>query len=82
MSTEEIKLQIFRQVETLDRSKLKEFYGVMLNYMNSTKDTAEWFGISDIEKQGIEEAIIQIKEGKGISNEHVMAKMKSKHIHT
>ena len=81
MSTEELKLQILRQVDTLDRSKLKEFYGVMLNYLNSTKDTAELFGISDIEKQGIEEAIIQINEGKGESNEQVLAKMKSKHIH-
>lgn len=33
MSTEEIKLQIFRQVDALDANKLKEFYGVMLNYV-------------------------------------------------
>jgi|GEM_PF-4927620 hypothetical protein len=31
MSTEELRLQIFRQVENIDSSKLKEFYGLMLN---------------------------------------------------
>jgi len=81
MSTEELKLQIFRHVDTLDRSKLKEFYGVMLNYMNSTKDTAEWIGVSTAEKHGIEEAIMEINDGRGIDNERVMANMKSKHIH-
>jgi len=81
MSTDELKLQIFRQVDTLDRLKLKEFYGMMLNYLNSTKDTAEWVGISEIEQQGIEEAIVQINEGKGVSNEQVMAKVKNKYSH-
>ena len=81
MSTEELKLQIFRQVDTLDRSKLKEFYGVMLNYLNSNKDTAEWIDVSTAEKHGIEEAIMEINDGKGIDNEQVMAKKKNKYIH-
>ncbi len=81
MSTEELKLQIFRQVDTLDRLKLKEFYGVMLNYLNSNKDTAEWIDVSTAEKHGIEEAIMEINDGKGIDNEQVMANMKSKYIH-
>lgn len=79
MSTEELKLRLFRQVDTLGRFKLKEFYGVMLNYLNSTKDTADWIGISEIGQKGIEEAILQIHKGKGISNEQVMAKAKSKY---
>jgi hypothetical protein len=41
MSTDEIKLQIFRQVDTLDATKLKEFYGVLLNYVNSKKETTK-----------------------------------------
>jgi hypothetical protein len=81
MSTEELKLQIFRQVDTLDSLKLKEFYGVMLNYLNSNKDTAEWIDVSTAEKHGIEEAIMEINDGKGIDNEQVMANMKSKYIH-
>jgi hypothetical protein len=81
MSTEELKLQIFRQVDTLDRSKLKEFYGVMLNYLNSNIDTAEWIGVSDVEQHGIEEAIKEMNGNNGIANEQVMVKMKNKYIH-
>ena len=81
MSNEELKLQIFRQVDALDASKLKEFYGLMLNYINSKKDTTEWMGVSDVEKHAIEEAIKQMNDGKGISHEQVMAKMKSKYSH-
>lgn len=81
MSTEELKLQIFRQVDSLDRAKLKELYGVMLNYLNSSKETAEWIGVSEVEKAGIEEALNEIKNGKGISNEQVMSTMKRKYNH-
>jgi len=81
MSTEELKLQIFRQVDTMDRSKLKEFYGVMLNYLNSNKDTAEWIGVSSVEKHGIEEALKEINDGKAIDNEQVMVNMKNKYLH-
>jgi len=31
MSTDEIKLQLFRQVDALVAVRLKEFYGVMMN---------------------------------------------------
>jgi hypothetical protein len=78
MSTNELKLQIFRQVDTLDSSKLKEFYGLMVNYINSKKETSDWIDVSDVEKQGIEEAIVELNEGKALPHEHVIEKMKSK----
>jgi len=46
MSTAEIKLQIFRQIYALDAGKLKEFYGVLLNYLSSKNDINEWFGVT------------------------------------
>ena len=81
MSTEELKLQIFRQVDALDASKLKEFYGLMMNYLNSNRDMVEWIGVSDTEKQGIEDAIKQMNKGEGIKHEQVMANMKNKFTH-
>ena len=81
MSTEELKLQIFRQVDSLDGSRLREFYGIMLNYLNSKKDTAEWVDVSDVELLGIEEAINELHQNRGISNEQVMANIKEKYIH-
>jgi hypothetical protein len=81
MSTEELKLQIFRQVDALDASKLKEFYGLMLNYINSSKDITEWLSVTESEKQGIEDAIKELNDGKGITHEQVMTTIKSKYNH-
>jgi len=53
----------------------------MLNYVNSEKDTTEWFGVSDLKKDGIEDAIKDLNNGKGILHEHVMGKMKNKYTH-
>jgi len=79
MSIEEIKLQIFRQVDALDAVKLKEFYGVMLNYINSKKDTDEWIGVNSSEKQGIIEAIKELNNGKGIPHDQVMERLRKKY---
>ena len=81
MSTEEIKLKIFRQVDAFDAAKLKEFYGFMQNFINSKIDTDEWLGISAPEKEGIEAAIREMDAGKGISQEIVMSRLRQKHSH-
>ena len=81
MSIEEIKLQIFRQVDALDAAKLKEFYGIMLNFINSKRDTDEWIGVNSTEKHGIIDAIEELNDGKGIPNEQVMARLREKYNH-
>jgi predicted transcriptional regulator len=50
----------------------------MVNYINSKKETSDWIDVSDVEKQGIEEAIVELNEGKALPHEHVIEKMKSK----
>lgn len=76
MSIEEIKLQIFRQVDALDATKLKEFYGIMLNYVNSKRDTDEWIGVTSSEKQGIIDAIEELNDGKGIPHNQVIERLR------
>ena len=79
MSIEEIKLQIFRQVDALDATKLKEFYGIMLNYINSKRDTDEWIGVTSSEKQGIIDAIEELNDGKGIPHKQVIERLRKKY---
>ena len=81
MSAAELKIKIFRQVDSLDSSKLEEFYGIMLNYINSKREIDEWIGITDEEKHGIEAAIGEIDSGKGIPHAQVMNKFKKKYSH-
>ncbi|MEI6751618.1 MAG: hypothetical protein WCK78_00480 [Paludibacter sp.] len=81
MSTEEIKLQIFRQVDALDGSKLKEFYGLMLNFINSKKDDDAWGEFSEADQKGIHEAINELNAGKGIPHNQAMSRLREKYSH-
>ena len=81
MNIAELKIKIFRQVDSFDSNKLEDFYGVMLNYINSKRGIDEWLGLSENEKQGIEEAIKEIDSGKGIPHDKVMLKLRKKNPH-
>jgi len=52
MNVAELKIKIFRQVDSFDSKKLTDFYGIMLNYINSKREIDEWLDLSDAEKQG------------------------------
>jgi hypothetical protein len=81
MNGAELKIKIFRQLDSFDTGKLEEFYGIMLNYINSKRDIDEWIGVNDEEKQGIEAAIKELDSGKGIPHTQVMGKLRKKHSH-
>lgn len=81
MNVSELKLKIFREVDSLEISKLKELYGVMLNFVNSKKEVDEWIGLTGDEIRGIEDAINEIDSGKGIPHVQVMTKYKAKYNH-
>jgi hypothetical protein len=78
MTVADLKLKIFREVDSLEKSRLEELYGVMLNFLNGQKDIGDWDKLTEEQKQGISEAIDEIDKGKGISHETVMGKMRKK----
>ena len=81
MNALDLKLKIFREVDTFEASKLEELYGVMLNFINSTKDVDEWGGLSATEISGIENAISEMDAGKGIPHNQVMTKFRDIYNH-
>ena len=81
MTVSELKLQLFRQIDNLEKSKLEELYGVVTNFINSSKDISDWDKLSDNQKQGLLDAIEEIKKGQGTSHEEVMNKFHSKYPH-
>jgi hypothetical protein len=81
MTTSELKLRLFRKIDSLEKSKLEEVYGVVTNYINGNRDLSEWDKLSDNQKQGIIDAIEEIKNGKGIPNKVVMDKFRKKYPH-
>lgn len=81
MTTADLKLRIFRQIDALEKSKLEELYGVLINYINGQKDISDWDKLSENQKHGIFDAIDEIEAGKGIQNKAVLDKFRKKYSH-
>jgi len=79
MTVSDLKLRIFRQIDSLEKSKLEEFYGILINYLNGQKDVSEWDKLSESQKKGIMDAIDEIESGKGIPNNAVLKKFRKKY---
>jgi hypothetical protein len=79
MTVSDLKLKIFRQIDSLERNRLEELYGVLINFLNEKKDISDWEKLTDEQKQGIVDAIEEIESGKGISNEKVMSGIRKKY---
>jgi hypothetical protein len=79
MTVSDLKLKLFRQIDSLEKSKLEEIYGVLLNYINGQKDISDWDKLSDNQKQGILDSINELESGKGIQNKVVIDKFRKKY---
>ena len=81
MTVSDLKLKLFRQIDTLDKSKLEEIYGILINYLNGQNDISEWGKLSDNQKSGILDAIGELEAGNGIPNNIVLDKFRKKYSH-
>ena len=80
MTVSDLKLKIFRQIDSLEKSRLEEFYGLLLNYVNGKKDVSDWEKLSAAQKQGILEAIEEVDSEKGIEHKVVIDKFRKKYF--
>jgi hypothetical protein len=79
MNIAELKLKFFRQIDRLDKDKLEEAYGILLNYINSKDDLEEWNNLTIEQQKGIIDSIEQLEDNQGISHKSVMNKYKNKY---
>ena len=81
MTTSDLKLKIFKQIDSLEKNRLEELYGVLANYINGFRDIGDWDKLTEEQRQGIFDAVGEIDSGKGIPHEKVMTKMRKKFSH-
>jgi len=81
MTVSDLKLRIFREIDSLEKSKLEEFYGLLRNFINGQKDLSDWEKLSEQQKKGIFNAIEEVDSGKGIPNTTVLNKFRKKYTH-
>ncbi len=79
MTVSDLKLKIFRQIDSLEKSRLEEFYGLLMNYVNGKKDISDWDKLSELQKQGILNAIDDLDSKKGVANKAVIDKFRKKY---
>ena len=79
MTVSDLKLKIFRQIDSLEKNRLEEFYGVLLNYINGKKDISDWDKLSLAQKKGLMDAIDQLESGQGISHNDVIDNLRKKY---
>ncbi|MBN2633445.1 MAG: hypothetical protein JXR66_07820 [Bacteroidales bacterium] len=79
MTVSDLKLKIFRQIDSLEKNRLEEFYGLLLNYINGKKDISDWDKLSLAQKQGLMDAIDQLESGQGISHNDVIDNIRKKY---
>lgn len=75
MNTSDIKLEIFRKIDSLSEEKLKRYYPQILSLLNS----AEEYILNSHEKKAVDEALKYSKEGKTHSHEEVVKEAKKKY---
>ena len=80
MDASELKLRIFREIDSLDKGKLQEIYGYVQNYIRGNKDIDEWDSLSLAQQEGILEAIKDLDKGVGILHEDVISKYRKKYL--
>lgn len=79
MNTSDLKLKIFREIDSLEKSKLEDFYGVLVNFLNGQKELNDWQKLSNEHRQGILDAVDQIETGKVISHDTITDKYRKKY---
>jgi len=79
MNTAELKLLLFRKIDSLEESKLQELWGIVENYFNKQKGLDDWADLTNEQKQGLYDAIDEIENGKAIVHEDVMTKYRKRY---
>ena len=82
MTVSDLKLKIFRQIDSLEKSRLEEFYGLLLNYVNGKKDVSDWDKLTAAQKQGILDSIDEMDSNKGVAHKVVIDKFRKMYFNT
>lgn len=80
MSVAELKLKIFRKLDTLGKDNLEKFYALLDNYPDETEnDLNNWNSLSDFQKKGLQDAIDEMDNNLGTPHQTVIDRFKQKY---
>lgn len=80
MNASEIKLDLFRKLDSLKENTLEEAYGLLINLINSKKEINEWDDLTDSQKSAILLGVKQLDNGQGRKHNNVMSDLRKKFL--
>jgi hypothetical protein len=78
MNSAELKLELIRNIDKLEKKQLFELSGVVSNMIHGQYGNDDWDLLSQFEKEGILEAIEDLKKNGGIKNETVIKNIRTR----
>ena len=78
MSTAELKLQIFRQIDSLDQKSLEKLHHIVDRLIDPPSNSNDWDELTEQQQQGILDAVEEAEVGYLVSHEEVMKKARTK----
>lgn len=79
MDTTNIKINLIKEIDSLDNKNVKELYGIVMNFINGKVESENWDSLTEIQKAGIVSGLNQLDQDKGISHDMVMEELKKKY---
>jgi hypothetical protein len=76
MNSAELKLDLIRKIDKLEKKQLSELSGVVSNMIHGKFGNDDWDLLSQYEKDGIMEAMEDLKNNGGINHENVIKKIR------
>ena len=80
MNAAEIKLDLFRNLDSLKGSRLEEAYGMLLNYINGKSDIDEWKSLTPEQQEAIKLGVEQLERGEGRNHRDVISNARNKYL--
>jgi hypothetical protein len=79
MSTAELKLKLFREIDLLEKSKLEQLYASLIKIMNTEINDNSWDSLSKNQQKGILDAIDEMNDTGGIEHQLIIEKYLTKY---
>jgi hypothetical protein len=80
MNPAEIKIDLFRKLDSLKGSNLIEAYGLLLNHINGSKNLSDWDNLSSEHQNAIKIGLTQLDDKKGRSHTNVISDLRNRFI--
>ena len=80
MNTAEIKIDLFRKLDSLKEKSLQEAYGLLLNYINGNYALDEWANLTPEQQDGIKLAVKQLDNGEGRKHNNVISDFRNRYL--